>query len=253
MLALAVVVLVPSLCLAQYAPKWHVGDWWVVKTLGESNLGGWEWRKTRYDVSGSEKVGGRDCFVLEIAYYWRPGTLSGPPHVFHVRADDWLVVRETYQTTYNGTLLPPVVLDRPLGLFGPFSSEPRLPRFPLQLPGKQDTTFKLKERDDCSAYLREISAIADLSLLRQLLDEGDTTGERVVRPTGAVFQVRNELGGNLEPRPKGGEKRIVRSLQFWSDDLPWRLYEECVQYDGLKPARRVVERSWLIAVGHKKR
>jgi hypothetical protein len=245
--ALAVAVCVPAVASAQYAPTWHVGDWWVVKTLGESDQGGWEWNKTRYDVSGIQKVGGSDCFVLEIRYYWRRGVLSGPPHVFHVRTDDWLVVRETYQTTFNGTLLPPVVLDRPLGLFGPFSSEPRLPRFPLQLPGNQDTTFKLKKRDDCSAHLREISRMADSALLGRLLTEGDPTGERVVRPTGAVFQVRNELGGDLDT----DSRRIVQSLQFWSEDQPWRVYEELVQYDGPNLVRRVVERTWLIAVGHK--
>jgi len=169
--------------------------------------------------------------------------------VLYVRMNDWLVVRQEIGHTYNDTVCPHWVRNAPLGLFGPFQwGEPRLPRFPLRL-GDPDTTFKLMKRDDGLAELREISRSADSATVKRLLDDGDSVGRHVVRPTGVVYQVRNELGGDLGT----DNSRIVQSLQFWSNDQPWRVYEELVQYDGSKPTRRVVERSWLIASGHKER
>ncbi len=40
---------------------------------------------------------------------------------------------------------------------------------------------------------------------------------------------------------------VKQSLQFWSGDLPWRVYDELVIYTGPKPVRRVENRTWLIA------
>lgn len=253
LLALVVAALLPSLVVAQYAPKWQVGDWWVVKTFEQSDVGfdGWAWNETRYDVARIEKVGGRDCFVLETRHQGPQGILSGPRQVFYVRRDDWLVVREVVTTFHEG-LHRPVTTNYPLGLSGPLPSEPCLPRFPLQ-PANSDTAFRFRRLSHVSAWLREIPGVADSALVRRLLDEGDTAGGRVLRPAGAVYQVRSELGGNLDPNPRGGERRVVQSLQFWSEGLPWRVYEECVLYLGQQPIRGLSERSWLIAVGHKKK
>jgi hypothetical protein len=257
LLALAVVALAPALGVAQYAPQWRVGDWWVVKTSEPSNSGfggGWEWNYTRYDVVGIEKVGKRDCYVLETRDQGPRGTLSKTKNVLYVRTDNWLVVRQVVTTTFHDTLLPPVITDYPLGLFGPFrAGEPRLPRFPLQPGNNTDTVFRFQRRDDFSAWLREISEVADSALVKRLLDEGDTTGGRVVHPTGAVYEVRSELGGNLGPGPLPGEREILQSIQLWSDDLPWRLYEAVVDYRGPKHVGRVQERSWLVAVGKRGR
>jgi len=152
---------------------------------------------------------------------------------------------------YDGKPLPPIVRDFPRGLLGPFGgdAEPRLPHFPLRL-GDPDTAFKNQDRDDCSAYLREISSVADPELVKRLLAEGDTLGSQAVRPSGTVYQVRVEMGGNLEPGPFPGEPGITQSLQFWCEGKPWRVYEEHVQYEGKKRARYVIERSWLIASNH---
>ncbi len=249
LLALAVAVLLPSLGMAQYAPKWHVGDWWVVRVFEKSDigLGGWVSHDIRYRVVGTKEVEERDCLAIETRY--QGGKAS---NVFYVRTYDWLVVRHVSTTTFNDTLCPPIALDCPLGQFGPFGGELRLPRFPIQL-GNPDTTFRFRRRDRFSAWLREMSDVADSNLVNRLLNEGDSAGGRVLRPTGKVYRVRSEGGGNLEPSPYGGERRIVQSLQLWSEDLPWRAYEELVQYDGPKPIRRVVERSWLIANGHLER
>jgi hypothetical protein len=251
--ALAVVVLVPSLGLAQYTPQWHVGDWWVVKRwrdLRSSRGVVWGWDYRRYDVTGIEKVGQNDCYVLEIRGDRRPnirrdGTAG---RVLYVRADSWLVVRETEANWSRGKPRPPSVRNFPLGLFGPFVGEPRLPRFPLQLMS-QDTAFKREKRDNCLADLREISCPADSALVKRLLAEGDTVGDRVVWPKGAVYAVRSELGGEHDPGSPSGRKYIRQSLQLWSDDLPWGAFEELVGYNGHYGARSVTERSWLIAVG----
>jgi len=233
----------------QYAPQWHVGDWWVVKTWRQSESG-WVWYHVRYDVARIEKVGDRNCFVLEARLQSSKGNLSRTANAFYVRTDDWLVVRQVVTKMSGDRLLPPITLERPLGLFGPFQGgEPRLPRFPLQ-PGGQDTAFTLQQRDDGAAFLREISGFADSTLVHRLLDDGDTTGRRVVRPTGVVRQVRTESGGTLAPDPLPGGKRITQSFQLWCEDQPWRVYEELVNYDGQEPMRRVMERNWLTASGH---
>lgn len=252
--ALAVAALAPTLLVAQYAPKWQVGDWWVVKTWQQSMSGlgrGWEWKYSRYDVVGIEKVGGQDCYVLQVREQGRKGTLSKARNVLYVRTDSWLVVRQALTTgRYSDSLPTPVTRDYPLGLFGPFlAGEPRLPRFPL-LPVNPDTLFRLQKRDDFSADLREISRVADPELARRLLAEGDTAGGRAIRPTGKVYEVRSELAGNLVLDSLPGQREIVQSLQLWCDNQPWRLFEELVDYSGVKHTRRVEERSWLITVGH---
>ena len=254
MLVLAIAALAPSLGVAQYAPKWHVGDWWVTKTLRELLTGaGKEWVSDymRYEILGVEKVHSRDCFVLEARPQGRPdGAPAKIREVYYVRRDDWLVVRRTMTRTYNDTLLPAYTEDCPLGLFGPSpAGEPRLPRFPLRL-GDPDTTFKRQRRQHGFAELREISTLADPAAVKRLLDEGDSANVRVVRPTGAVYQVRVEAGGNLAPGPFSDDPRITQSLQLWREGQPWRLYEEYVQYIGKRRARFVTERSWLVAVGH---
>jgi len=253
LLALAVVALAPSLGVAQYAPKWRVGDWWVTKTWGKSGNAMPPfrvWRYHRYDVVGIKRVGKRDCFVLETRLTGPKGEpATRTKDVLYVHVDDWLVVRQEIGHTYNDTVCPPWIRNAPLGLFGPFGTgEPHLPRFPLRL-GDPDTTFKLKKRDDGFADLREISRIADSSSVKRLLNDGDSAGARVVRPTGVVYQVRNEGGGDLET----DNRRVVQSLQLWSDDQPWRVYEELVQYDGPKLVRRVIERTWLIATSRQGR
>jgi hypothetical protein len=249
LLALAVLVLAPSFGMAQYAPKWHVGDWWVVKTWDwatVSNTPGWRYK--RYEVTGIEKVRDRDCYVLETRRQGGPtGPISDRKDVFYVRVDDWLVVRRVSNEITGGT---PTTHDYPRGLFGPFwNGELTLPRFPLRL-GDPDTAFKLQRRDDYSAYLREISSVADTALVKRLLTAGDTLGTQAVQPSGVVYQVRDEMGGNLGPGPYPfpSEPLMTQSLQFWCENEPWRVYEEVVDSHG--KTRNVSERSWLIATNH---
>jgi hypothetical protein len=252
LLAIAVAACAPAVASAQYAPKWRVGDWWVVKTWHESVSGEWVWDHTRYDIVGVEKVHKRNCLVVESRDQGPSGRLSDAHIAFYVRMDDWLVVRQVIAYMYCDVLRHDT-LECPLGLFGPFpAGEPRLPRFPLRL-ANQDTAFRIKRRDDCAADLREMARIADPAEVKRLLKEGDTGGGRVVRPTGVVYQVRNECGGNRFPGPPPGRREVVQSFQLWCDEEPWRVYEELVYYHGLELSRDVTERSWLVASGHKKK
>jgi hypothetical protein len=256
--AFAVAVCMPSVGSAQYAPKWQVGDWWIVKTWWkrQSSLHrtAWEWKYRRYDVAGIEKAGQNDCYVIEIRGDRQPnirrdGTAG---RLLYVCIDNWLVVRTEEARYFDGKRLSPYVGNYPLGLFGPFVPEPRLPRFPLRLMNR-DTTFKRERRDDCYADLREISRPADSVLVKRLLAEGDTTGGRPVRPTAAVYEVRSELGGDFGSGSFTDRTYVRQSLQLWSDDLPWRPFEELVEYSGSSGAPKVTERSWLIAVGNRER
>jgi hypothetical protein len=61
------------------------------------------------------------------------------------------------------------------------------------------------------------------------------------------------MAENLVPRPQLGDstyERVEQSLQFWSEDQPWRLYEEMVSFYEPSHERSVEERNWLIASGH---
>lgn len=262
LLALAIAACAASVRPSGYAPKWHVGDWWLTKTLKVPPQGGGPvWRYKRYDVVRIEKVEKRDCFVLMTRTAGLQGEVGRDTVVSYVRGDSWLVVRQEITHTYNDTMCPHWVQNTPLGRFGPDAmGSPRLPRFPLRL-GEADTTFKLLKCDDGGfAELREISSIAEPASVRRSLDYGDSvsvtnlfgrvdsTRVRVVRPTGVVYQVRKEIGGNLGT----DDSRIGQSRQFWSNDQPWRVYDEFVLYDGPKPVRRVGERTWLVASGHAK-
>lgn len=228
-----------------YTPKWRVGDWWIVKTWQPQPMslrGEWGWNYMRYDVARIEKVEQQDCYVVEMRSGWGTNiSSSGPPgRALYVRTVNWLLIREVAARFYSGKRVAPDVYDYPRGLFGPFISEPRLPRFPLQ-PASRDTAFEGERHLSGYAYLREISSVADPVMVRRVLNEEDTTAERAVRPVGVVYQVRNELRGD----------DITQSLQLWSDNQPWRLYEERVGYGGPHGRRSVAERSWLITVGHK--
>ena len=124
-----------------------------------------------------------------------------------------------------------------------------MPQFPLRIGDASDTMFKLDVRDDFVTLLREVPGVADAEVVSHLLGEGDAGGESVVRPTGIVYQVRQEVGGGLESDSLLGERRTTQSLQLWCADQPWRLYEEFATCLGARPVRRVAERSWLVAWG----
>lgn len=239
-----------------YTPKWYVGDWWVIKTLSPRYSGlfvgaRWEWTYMRYDVVGIKKVGQNDCYVVEMRSGRRINiaTSGEPGRVLYIRTDRWLLVRQEEARFYDGKRLSPFVRHYGGGSFGPRMSEPRIPRFPLQL-ASQDTAFKLEYFTYSVADLREISRPADPAFVNRLLAEGDTAGSLVIRPTGAVYDVRSEIAGEHDPGSPTGRSNIGQSRQLWSDDLPWRIFEELVGYDGSYGSRSVKERSWLIAVGH---
>ncbi len=215
-----------------YAPKWHVGDWWVVKTWEETGSAippFWAWHYYRYDIARIEKIGGLDCFAVETRRSGPAGEISDfPANVFYVHKGDWFLAR------------------------GPnVGRELRLPLFPLRSENP-DTTIRWL--DYPSLWLRETCEAADSAEVRRILAEGDTAGGRVAQPTGAVYQVRVERGEEPEPGPPvphGWGRRIDGSLQLWGGGQPWRVYnEEYIEFERPKPTRRLVERSWLIAVGH---
>ena len=254
--ALVVAACAPSVRQSGYAPKWHVGDWWVVKQWYRTGTAvslehQWAWAHLRYDVAGISKVNHRSCYVLEVRV--QEIANSGIKDVFYVRMDNWLVVRQVSLRRYGDQLLPPDTSNYPLGLFGPYwGFEPRLPRFPLRLDNP-DTLFRMQRRDETADDLREVSSIADSALYNRLINEGDTAAGRPVHPTGAVYEVRSEMAENLVPRPQLGDstyERVEQSLQFWSEDQPWRLYEEMVSFYEPSHERSVEERNWLIASGH---
>jgi hypothetical protein len=182
--ALAVVACGPAVSPVRpkgYAPTWRVGDWWTTKTLGESPAAMppfWEWTYHRYEVAGIRRVGGHSCFAVKVRQIVPPGDRTKCPlSVFYVDKHDWTLVREPE-----------------------FGRQVQLPSFPLRSENP-DTTVRWL--DYLSMWLREICQAGDSAEVHRLLAEGDTEGSRVVRITGAVYQVRVEQGEELEPDPQG--------------------------------------------------
>ena len=245
LLALAVALLAPSLGVAQYTPKWQVGDWWIVK-VWESSMGGdMQWLPNRYDVLGVEKVGGADCFVLQEKIADTTASRDGVRNLFYVRTDNWRIVRMDMYLRQAGKLLGRRTFNCPEGAFGPTPLHPRLPLFPLDTAGVQDSTFRDCPAISSWASLRQFSGPADSALLNRYLNEPNPSGGRPVQPRGgAMFSVLSEMGA---PRDSIVVPSVY-SLQLWSRDYPWRLYEEQGQYapDGTRQPR---SRSWLVARG----
>jgi hypothetical protein len=245
--ALAVAVCVPSVGSSQYAPQWHVGDWWVVKERCTDMRGGRHWQHRRYDVLKMEKVDGQDCLVLQRGDTASPG--NGPRTLYYVRSDNWKIVREVDYFWQQGQLVGPSTFECPQGMFGPLPGEPHLPLFPLDTVIVRDSTFREYHVARSWAWLRQSSGLADSALLKRWLTEPDTLAGRPVPPgRGRMFSVLCELG---VPRDSSGPAvRYAYSLQLWSEDLPWRLYEERGQYVPPGSSTRYVDvRTWLIRHG----
>lgn len=239
-----------SVAQAQFTPQWHVGDWWIVKQWCTDLRGGMDWRPWRYDVLGIEKVGGKDCFVLQA----KLGDTTPARDVgqdlfyvlFYVRKDNWRIVREAEYYRQAGKLRGPGTRNYPTGMFGPRPDQSCLPLFPLDTASVQDSTFRLYGRIHGSVgYLRHFSGLADSGLLNRYRSDPDTSGGRPVQPGGGTMFAALSEGGT----PRDGS--IVPSsydLQLWSSDYPWHLYSEGGQYlrEGVRSQEK---RSWLIRCG----
>jgi len=245
--ALAVAVSLPALGIAQYTPRWHVGDWWIVKTRMPSMSGhGWQWQYERYDVLSVEKVDGRDCFVLLEKYGDTTSVCAGVRTLYYVRTDDFRVARRVEYYRQAGRLIGPVTTDYGQGMLGTLPGA-LLPLFPLDDAGVPDSTFRYFKPQ--SADLRQFTGQADSASLRGCLDDpGPSYGHPVPLRGGRVFSVLSEMGAPGEAgRPKVPD---TYTLQLWSEDYPWCIYGEWGQY---KPrgggVRSSSVRNWLIACG----
>lgn len=244
LLALAVVALAPSLGMAQYTPKWHVGDWWIVKEWVPDLHGGsgWHWQHWRYDVLRTEEVDRKDCFVLQWGDTLSPG--SGPRMLYYVRTDSLRIIRRAIYYRRAGKLVGPKTLNYPQGMYGPNPGEPQLPLFPLDIMATRDSTFV--------RHFRQFTSLADSVSSRRYREDPDESGGRPISPgSGRLFTV---LSQSSEPAGPGGpEVARLYSLQLWSEDLPWRLYSEWGQYlhrPGRETRTYVETREWLIRSGH---
>jgi hypothetical protein len=246
LLALAVVALAPSFAAAQYAPKWHVGDWWIVKVWESDMIGGKRWLCDRYDVLRVEESGGADCFVIQHRIGDTAASRDGVRDVYYVRTTDYRIVRKVEYLHQAGKPLGPRVFNCPEGMYGPTPFHPRLPLFPLDSVSTQDSGFHDCHTAMSWASLRQFSGPADSALLsRHLVEPNPSGGCPVQLRGGTVFSVLSEMG----VRRDSITMPSVYSLQLWSRDYPWRLYEEQGQYvpDGTRTPR---SQSWLVACGH---
>jgi hypothetical protein len=250
LLVLAIAALAPSLGVAQYTPRWEVGTWWVVKEWQRDPRGGMSWQHRRYDVIGIDEVSGRDCFVLQEEFGDTTPARGGIRSLYYVRTDNWRIVRRDMYFQRAGKLVGPSTVNYPQGMFGPRAFEPRLPLFPLDTVPVRDSAFRDYEFPYSCAYLRQLSGTADSDLLDRYLSEPDPSGGRPVQPGGGtMFSMLSEMGA---PRDSVIVPSLY-SLQLWSSDYPWRLYEEEGEYSPEGGARRLHSRSWLVAWGRARR
>jgi hypothetical protein len=247
LLTLAFAAVAPSPGRAQYTPRWHVGDWWIVKVWEPDLVGGMRWRPHRYDVLRVEKAAGADCFLLQHKVGDTTPSVQGDRSLYYVRTDNYRVIRKVEYIRQAGKIVGPRTFDYPEGLFGPDPLHPRVPQLPLGPAVAQDTMFR-----DCGttlgwASLRQSSGLADSALLKRYLSGPNQSGGRPVPPRcGEMFFALSE---EAAPREPGGPAvPLMYSFQIWSEDYPWRLYEEDGLYapDGTRLSR---SRGWLIAWG----
>jgi hypothetical protein len=244
---LAATALKPSLGAAQYTPKWQVGDWWIVKVWEFDMLGNMGWRPHRYDVLRVEKAAGTDCFVVQQKVGDTTPSTQGDRDLYYFRTDNYRVVRKVEYFWQAGKLVGPSTRDLPEGMFGATLLNPRLPLFPLDVVPVQDSSFRLCKDIMGAVLLRQFSGFADSVLLDRYLSVPDPLGVRPVQPRGGkMFFALSEAGAPREP----GGPDVPRgySLQLWSEDYPWRLYEEYGSY-ALDGAPLPGSRSWLVACG----
>jgi hypothetical protein len=247
--ALMVAACAPAVGSSQYAPQWHVGDWWMVSEQMPRITGrGWHLQTNRYDVLGIEKVNGRDCFVLQRKFGDTTSAREGVRFLYYIRTDNWRVIRMGTYLRQAGEIHGPGVSNYPDGMrgFHPFGAW--FPLFPLDTATVQDSAFHLDTLTYGAADLRQFSGIADTALLNRYLSGADSSGARPVQPRGgAMFSVLSEVG---VPR----DSIIVPvdyNLQLWSRNYPWRLYEEWGQYEPEGSSiRQARSRSWLVRCGH---
>ena len=129
----------------------------------------------------------------------------------------------------------------------------QLPQFPLNTAAPQDSMFRWRGSGLGQAYVRQFVGPADSALLGDYQSDPEPSAGLPVRLRGsAMFSVQSEMGAPREPG--GPDVPWTYTLQFWSADYPWRLYKEWGQYDPPgSSTRRSTSRSWLVAVGHKKK
>jgi hypothetical protein len=213
---------------------------------------GWWWQHNRYDVLNTEKVDGRDCFVLQEKFGDTTIAREGIRFLCYVRTDDYRIVRQVEYFRQAGKLVGPSIYNFPEGVFGPGYLGQQLPQFPLDTAAVQDSTFRLRGSGIGGANLRQFSGPADSALLNRYLSDPGPSSDRPVQPRGGkMFSVLSEPGA---PREPGGPLvPYDYSLQLWSTDYPWRLYEEQGQYAREGGARQFHSRSWLIACGRAER
>lgn len=220
-----------------YAPKWHVGDWWIV-----SEWTGYEWRYGRYDLLGIENFDSRECFVLQEKRADTSATPDGERTLFYIRNDNWRVVRVASYNKSGG----PYLTNYPQGTYGFAPGQPRFPWFPLDTSAAQNSTFRRYQiTRSVRGVLRQHSSPADSVLIRRYATREVPPSARDSRfATGTMFSVLVEWGVPRQTRVPDHY-----SLQLWSSDCPWRLYEEEGVYapDGI---RDPFLRTWLVAWGH---
>jgi hypothetical protein len=237
-----------------WIPTWKTGDSWMIKELVPSMSGladapEWRFQNRTYDVQGTTKVGRTDCYVLEMQWgRWderRPRAKS----IYYLRRSDLKVVREDVYHLYDGKLQPPVRIDYGNGEDGPFfmTGGPRWPRFPLDSIPQRDTVFRIFMDTSMSDLERQGVSRIPATSAEHWLVAGDSAEDPALRSRDKVlFRVLMEEG----TYDSSGITPVGYSLQLWSRDEPWRLYEEWGSYRD--DASRLSSREWLIQSNRRK-
>ena len=244
---LAATALLPSLGVAQYKPRWHVGDWWIVKEQGPSLTGrDPHWQTDRYDVLGTQDVEGQDCFVLQQKTGDTTASRDGERFLYYIRTDNWRVIRMETYLSRAGKLRGPGVSNYPEGMSGFHPFGVWFPLFPLDIAAVHDSAFHIYAGTYGAQDLRQFASIADSALMNRYLSDPNPEAGRPGRlGAGKMFSVLSEMGASRESTVVPS----VYNLQLWSTDYPWRLYEEEGQYT-IDGNRQSNWRTWLIAWGH---
>lgn len=238
-----------------WAPKWEVGDWWIVQTYTrytEPSSYPQPWSKSgrwRYEVKGIEKVNGQNCYVLELSAVMLRGDKLLQEY-YYFRVNDLRAVRVYYPPERH---IPPSEgrpSARDIKIDGGYAGMIHLPCFPLIKQGsKADSLATIPRKWGGIGWATQIVTQSGVEEFEEIFADFDSIcsyfsryGHRnLVEDTLIISQMRNEEAYFV--LAEGGVNTLE---QIWVPSLPYALFGRLYWPQKEEGTKQVSEFYWLV-------
>jgi hypothetical protein len=233
-----------------WIPEWRVGDWWIVKVVGNRGaiLGGpTEWGLPvywRFEVIGSETIRRYECFIIKSYIIGREKDSGGvfwhqKSNLALLRQRNWYGSLEEFNIKSVQPTFGENVVIRPFAT----------PIFPFQLdenrtvPNIRVYLYSLPKRNPRADVIQTISILSG-NKCRMILLEGKLIPDLLHSYKAEEFSFE----GYKEYYQIILSGDIVETKQIWHPSAPWFLYSEYSKYEDREQGRTKIKllRSWLI-------